>query len=127
MRLLIDTHVLIWAVSRPDHLGARVRASLESADNEVFVSAASAWEIAIKRALDRLTFPLEQFGQVLEEAGFVHLPIHAAHAIEAGTLPRHHADPFDRLLIAQARIENLTLVTEDSTFAAYEVQVFGRG
>ena len=126
MRLLIDTPVLVWAVSRPEHLGAPARAALESPDNTVLVSAASAWEIAIKRALGRLTFPLEIFDRVLDEAGFEHLPILAAHAIEAGALPRHHADPFDRLLIAQARVEGLTLVTDDAACAAYDVRIFRR-
>jgi PIN domain nuclease of toxin-antitoxin system len=127
LRLLLDTHTLVWAISRPDRLRNPVRTAVVASDNTVFVSAASAWEIAIKRVLGRLTFPLEDFDRVLDEAGFEHLPVQAAHGIEAGGLPRHHADPFDRMLIAQARVEDLILVSEDAAFAAYEVRRFGAG
>ncbi len=97
---------------------------MDEAGKAVFVSAASAWEIAIKRARGRLGFPLEDFDAVLDEVGFQHLPILAAHGIEAGGLPRHHGDPFDRMLIAQARIEDLILVSDDRTFRAYDVRLF---
>ena len=90
-----------------------------------FVSAASVWEIAIKRALGRIVFPLEDLDTILTRAGFEELPIASAHAIAAGGLPRHHADPFDRMLIAQARVEDLTLASEDSAFGAYDVRLFG--
>ena len=126
MRLLLDTHVLIWAVSRPERLGARIRTALVAPGTTAFVSAVSAWEIAIKRALGRLGFPLEDFDRVLDEAGLEHLPVLAAHGIEAGSLPRHHGDPFDRMLIAQARVEDLVLVSEDVAYAAYDVRLFGR-
>jgi len=126
VRLLLDTHVLIWAVTWPDRLPPRLRDAILSARTTVLVSAASAWEIAIKRALGRLTFPLERFDAVLEEAGFAPLPISAAHAIEAGGLPRHHADPFDRMLVAQARSDDLMLASEDPLVAAYDVRLFGR-
>lgn len=126
MRLLLDTHVLIWAVSRPERLEARIRAALAAPGTTAFVSAVSAWEIAIKRALGRLGFPLEDFDRVLDEAGLEHLPVLAAHGIEAGSLPRHHGDPFDRMLIAQARVEDLVLVSEDVALAAYDVRLFGR-
>lgn len=126
MRLLLDTHVLIWAVSRPERLEARIRTALAAPGTTAFVSAVSAWEIAIKRALGRLGFPLEDFDRVLDEAGLEHLPVLAAHGIEAGSLPRHHGDPFDRMLIAQARVEDLVLVSEDVALAAYDVRLFGR-
>lgn len=126
MRLLLDTPVLIWAVSRPERLGARIRTALVAPGTTAFVSAVSAWEIAIKRALGRLGFPLEDFDRVLDEAGLEHLPVLAAHGIEAGSLPRHHGDPFDRMLIAQARVEDLVLVSEDVAYAAYDVRLFGR-
>jgi len=126
VRLLLDTHVLIWAVSRPERLGARIRTALVAPGTTAFVSAISAWEIAIKRALGRLGFPLEDFDRVLDEAGLEHLPVLAAHGIEAGSLPRHHGDPFDRMLIAQARVEDLVLVSEDVALAAYDVRLFGR-
>lgn len=102
------------------------RTAITTPDNAAYVSAASAWEIAIKRALGRLEFPLEQLDAVLEAAGLEHLPIRAAHGIAAGGLPRHHDDPFDRILIAQAQVEGLVLVSEDAAFAAYPVALFGR-
>jgi PIN domain nuclease of toxin-antitoxin system len=126
VRLLLDTHILIWAVTRPDRLQPRLRDAILAPRNTVLVSAATAWEIAIKRALGRLTFPLERFDAVLEEAGFTHLPITAVQAIEAGGLPRHHADPFDRMLVAQARVDDLVLASDDPLLAAYEVRLFGR-
>jgi PIN domain nuclease of toxin-antitoxin system len=127
LRLLLDTHVLVWAVSRPERLNGSVRTALEATENTVFVSAASAWEIAIKRALGRLDFPMEDFDRVLEEAGLEHLPVQAVHGIVAGGLPRHHGDPFDRMLVAQARVEDLTLVSEDAAFNVYDVRLFGTG
>ena len=127
MRLLIDTDILIWAVTWPDRLQPRLREAILAPRNTVLVSAASVWEIAIKRSLGRLTFPLERLDAVLEEAGFNHLPITAAHAIEAGSLPRHHADPFDRMLVAQACVDDLLLASDDPLIAAYAVRLFGRG
>ncbi len=94
--------------------------------DQIFVSAASAWEIAIKQALGRLSFPLDRFDEVLDRLDAQPVPISMAHAIEAGSLPRHHDNPFDRLLIAQARIEAMMLVSVDATFQGYEVQLLGR-
>jgi len=127
VRLLLDTHVLIWATANPERLTQRLRHALAMPGNTVFVSAASVWEIAIKRALGRIVFPLEELDIVLARAGFEDLPIAASHAIAAGGLPRHHADPFDRMLIAQAQVEDLTLVSEDTAFGAYDVRLFGAG
>jgi PIN domain nuclease of toxin-antitoxin system len=93
--------------------------------NQVLVSVASAWEIAIKHALGRLAFPVDRFEEVLQRMGFDTLPIGLGHAIAAGALPRHHDDPFDRLLIAQARAEGLTLVSVDRIIALYDVPVLG--
>ncbi len=126
MRLLIDTHIFIWAVTWPDRLQPRLREAILAPRNTVLVSAASVLEIAIKRSLGRLTFPLERLDAVLEEAGFDHLAITAAHAIEAGGLPRHHADPFDRMLIAQACVDDLLLASDNPQMAAYAVRLFGR-
>jgi PIN domain nuclease of toxin-antitoxin system len=95
-------------------------------DNRVFVSAVTAWEIAIKHALGRLKFPIERFDDIMLRMGCEALPILPAHAIGAGNLPRHHDDPFDRMLIAQARIERLALVSSDSAVARYDVLIFGR-
>ncbi len=125
MRLLLDTHVLLWATAQPERLTEPLRHALALPGNTVFVSAASVWEIAIKRALGRIVFPLEDLDTILTRAGFEELPIASAHAIAAGGLPRHHADPFDRMLIAQARVEDLTLASEDSAFGAYDVRLFG--
>jgi PIN domain nuclease of toxin-antitoxin system len=92
----------------------------------VLVSAASAWEIAIKAALGRLAFPLDRLEGVLAQMGVMPLPITLAHAVAAGGLPRHHDDPFDRMLVAQARLEGLVLVTEDAALARYDVATLGR-
>ncbi len=94
-------------------------------DSQVFVSAVTAWEIAIKHALGRLKFPLDRFDDTLHRMGFEALQILPAHAIAAGSLPRHHDDPFDRMLIAQARIETLTLASRDQVVARYDVPVLG--
>ena len=83
------------------------------------------WEIAIKHALGRLKFPLDRFDDIMRRMGFDPLPILPAHAIAAGALPRHHDDPFDRMLIAQARIETLVLVSGDQAFTRYDVPIFG--
>ena len=89
------------------------------------MSSATVWEIAIKVAIGRLTFPLDQFDDVMQRMGFETLSILPAHAIVAGSLPRHHADPFDRMLIAQAMVENLVLVTSDSIMARYDARILG--
>jgi PIN domain nuclease of toxin-antitoxin system len=126
VRLLLDTHMFVWATSDPGRIAAHMRQAVTAPENTVFVSAVSVWEIAIKRALGRLDFPLEELDAVLARAGFEHLPIDAGHAIAAGGLPRHHADPFDRMLVAQSRTEGLTLVSEDAAITAYDVRLFGR-
>jgi PIN domain nuclease of toxin-antitoxin system len=126
VRLLLDTHVFLWATADPGRLAARMRQAVTAPENTILVSAASVWEIAIKRALGRLDFPLEDLDAILARAGFEPLPIDAGHAVAAGGLPRHHADPFDRMLIAQCRVEGLTLVSEDAAIAAYDVRLFGR-
>ncbi len=94
-------------------------------DNRVFVSAVTAWEIAIKHALGRLKFPIERFDEIMLRMGFDALPILSAHAIAAGALPRHHDDPFDRMLIAQARVERFVLVSSDQAVVRYDVPIFG--
>lgn len=98
---------------------------MASPANQVLVSVASAWEIAIKHALGRLTFPVDRFEEILQRMGFEALPIGLVHAIAAGRLPRHHDDPFDRLLIAQAQTEGMTLVSADRAIARYDVSVLG--
>jgi PIN domain nuclease of toxin-antitoxin system len=120
-RLLLDTHVFLWWRADDRRVHRTVRAAVAEAD-VVFVSAATAWEAAIKAALGRLKIPDSIEAGVLA-SGFERLPISFAHAEAAGMLPLHHADPFDRMLIAQARLEGLTLVTHDRHFAPYGVEI----
>jgi PIN domain nuclease of toxin-antitoxin system len=119
VRLLLDTHVFIWWCNGDRKLGSAGRKSIAEAD-EVFVSAVSAWEIAIKTAIGKLVFPMV-VEQARELAGFRELPILVAHADGYGGLAAHHGDPFDRMLAAQAQLEQLTLVTHDEAFAPYRV------
>ena len=119
MRLLLDTHALLWWLA-DEGLSESARGLIADPDNQVAVSAASAWEISIKKALGKLAAP-DDLEQQVAENGFDPLPITIAHGIAAGALPRHHEDPFDRMLIAQARAEGLTIVTRDSRFKAYDV------
>jgi PIN domain nuclease of toxin-antitoxin system len=106
-------------------LDERARVVITSPKHDVLVSAATVWEIAIKRALGRLEFPLERFDDMMERMGFEPLPIQLQHAVVAGGLPRHHGDPFDRMLVAQAQLEDLVLVSEDAAIARYGVRVLG--
>ena len=113
--------MFIWAIGDAHRLDRRVQAAVASPRNKVFVSAATAWEIAIKQALGRLTFPLDRFDDIIQRMGFEPLPIETAHGIAAGRLPRHHDDPFDRMLIAQAQQESLTLVSIDQAVDRYDI------
>ena len=119
MNLLLDTHVLIWWRTSDPRLGAAARAAIAGAD-EVFVSAASAWETAIKIALGKLRLE-ESFEAGVEASGFSKLNVNFSHAERVATLPLHHHDPFDRILIAQAEIEGLMLVSNDQWLAPYGV------
>ena len=121
MRLLLDTHVVLWWRANDPKLGKEARRAIERADLAL-VSAASAWEVAIKMALGRLRIP-DDFEGGVESSGFGKLPVTFTHAAAAGRLPAHHADPFDRMLVAQARTEKLTLVTRDRRLAQYEVDL----
>lgn len=121
MRLLLDTAVVLWTLADDAKLSREARAAIVAADNVVVVSAASAWEISIKRALGRLDAP-EDLADALRAARLEPLDITLEHATAAGALPRHHDDPFDRMLVAQAQAEGLTIVTRDRAFARYEVK-----
>ncbi len=123
MRLLLDTHVLLWWLADHPALPQVMRAVLADPSTQALVSAATAWEIAIKRALGRLDFPVDELDIILKDNGFKPLPITTAHAVAAGALPRLHADPFDRMLVAQARCESLTLASVDPMVARYGVTV----
>ena len=118
MSLLLDTHVLLWWASDDPRLGVRTRRSL--LEQEVAVSAVSGWEIEVKRARGRLDAP-DDLVELLAEQGFTASSLTLRHAVDAGRLPRHHDDPFDRALVAQARAEGLRLVSADRALAAYDV------
>jgi PIN domain nuclease of toxin-antitoxin system len=120
--LLVDTQVLLWWLSDAAALSAPAREELADPANELLVSAASVWEIAIKRALGRVSVPDDLLDHV-RGGGFSWLPILPEHAWAVGKLPRHHADPFDRLLVGQAQVEGLPILTSDEQFAAYDVTV----
>ncbi|MCP3934331.1 MAG: type II toxin-antitoxin system VapC family toxin [Actinomycetia bacterium] len=121
MRILLDSHVALWWLEDSESLGVKCRALIEHAD-EAFFSAVTPWELGIKRALGKLTMP-DGLAQALTSSGFVALDISVDHAERAPVLHLHHRDPFDRLLIAQAQLEALTLVSADGSFEAYEVEV----
>ncbi len=121
MKLLLDTHVVLWAVGEPHRLPADARALMEEEATELVFSAASLWEIAIKNGLGRASFSVDPrlLRRNLLENDYRELPITGAHATAVDLLPPIHRDPFDRILIAQAQIEGLTLLTADSTLARY--------
>lgn len=125
MKLLLDTHVLLWAAGEPTRLSAAARRLLNDADNELMFSAASLWEIVIKRTLGRDDFRAEPrlLRRGLLDNGYVELPITSQHAVGIDALPPLHRDPFDRLLIAQALAEGITLVTSDAQVARYPAPV----
>ena len=124
MRVLLDTQYWLWMASAPERLSPRARTIVESIDNELFLSAGSAWEIAIKHALGKLQLPEPPDRYVpsrMSALGTSPLPIEHAHALRVATLPSHHRDPFDRLLVAQAQIERLPILTADRIFERYDV------
>lgn len=121
VRLLLDTHAFLWWRSLPDRFDPSVRQAIQTAD-VVFVSAASAWEASIKIALGKLRLP-ESFEAGVADSDFERLPIFFSHAEGVARLPHHHRDPFDRLLIAQALAEGLSLVTHDRRFEPYGVEI----
>ncbi len=122
MRLLLDTHALIWWLTASPELSAEVTSAIADPTNDVFVSAASAWEIGIKKAVGKLHAPDDLEAQIGRHA-FTPLPISLRHGLTAGTLPDHHRDPFDRMLVAQARCEHLAVVTRDTDIPRYGVEV----
>ena len=124
MRILLDTQCWLWLVSAPARLSERARSLVASTDTELYLSAASAWEIAIKYALGKLRLPEPPARYVpsrLEATRVSAMSIELGHALAVATLPRHHRDPFDRLLIAQAQLEDLPILTADPVFASYDV------
>ena len=118
MRLLLDTHLFLWAVAGNPRLKPATRRFIESAD-QVFVSAASLWEIAIKARLGKIDADPLALVAAIDDSGFTELPVRAQHAAAVATLKLHHKDPFDRLLIAQALAEPLRLLTADAALVGY--------
>ena len=122
MNLLLDTHILLWWLDDNPLLTDKARDAISDTDNLVVVSAASIWEIRIKQALGKLEITPD-FYDVIKEQGFEMLSITSDHAFAVGDLPAHHRDPFDRIMIAQAKKESLTIVTFDAVFKKYRIPV----
>lgn len=121
MRLLLDTHVLLWWLTDDSALGEKAKAQIAKLDNAIMVSAASLWEIAVKQGLGKIEADIAEIEKEIAQQNLVRLGIEADHLIELISLPNHHRDPFDRMLIAQARAEDLQLMTADQQIAGYSV------
>lgn len=120
-RLLIDTHVFLWWLSDDPQLGQKARGLIANAENQVFVSAATAWEISIKKSIGKLDAP-DDLDAIAEEEGFEKLSISFFHGERAGELPRHHHDPFYRMLVAQSQAEGLEFITADNAISKYAIK-----
>jgi len=126
VKVLLDTHCLLWALARPEALNADAAALISDGETELVLSSASVWEIAIKSALGKLRATLANGDSLLDIIGrqpLTPLAILHSHARQVASLPNHHGDPFDRLLIAQAQVENLPFMTADDQFLRYEIEV----
>jgi PIN domain nuclease of toxin-antitoxin system len=123
VRYLLDTHVLLWWIADDPKLRADTRKTVTDSDHDIVVSTASIWEAAIKRAVGKLQFETPVLLDTLRRGSLRVLPITTEHALAAGDLPRHHDDPFDRMLVAQALAEGLTLITRDARLRAYQVAI----
>jgi PIN domain nuclease of toxin-antitoxin system len=121
MKLLLDTHILLWAAGEPRRLTAKTRSMIESPDNDLFFSVASLWEIVIKNGLGRADFQVDVrlLRRGLLDNGYSEMPIASEHIVAIAGLPPHHKDPFDRILVAQAMVEGISLVTADPLVAVY--------
>ena len=122
-RLLLDTHALIWALSKPSELAGAARQAIADPASAVYISPASIYEINLKVALGKLQPPARNLLSNVQSLGVTELPLRLVHAALAGSLPFHHRDPFDRLIIAQAQLEGLTVVARDSLFGSYAVSL----
>jgi PIN domain nuclease of toxin-antitoxin system len=130
VRVLLDTNAWLWMIAAQGRLNTNARELVQDRRNELFLSAASSWEIAIKHAMGRLGLPARPEGLIPEQmrkSGVVGLAIEHAHALRVNSLPAHHRDPFDRLLVAQAQIESLAILTADPVFQRYDVEVVPAG
>jgi PIN domain nuclease of toxin-antitoxin system len=121
MNLLLDSHAFLWWLADAPELPRQARSAIANPQNTVLVSAATIWEIEIERSLGRLEAGSVDLVDEIEENGFAELPVRARHAAVAARLPRHHEDPFDRMLVAQSQIEGLVCVTRDPAFGLYGV------
>jgi len=121
MKILLDTHLILWAAGSPDDLSEDARRMIEDESNELFFSAASIWEITIKANLQKIDFKIDVrvLRRNLLDNGYIELPIKSAHAVAIQSLPPLHKDPFDRILVAQATEEGITLLTSDAMVAQY--------
>jgi PIN domain nuclease of toxin-antitoxin system len=121
VKLLLDTHLLLWAAGDPQRLPKAARVLIEDTENELLFSAASLWEITIKRGLERQDFQVDArlLRRALLDNGYSELPITSEHAVNIDHLPPTHKDPFDRILVAQATVEGITLLTNDRRLAGY--------
>ena len=120
-KLLLDTHAFLWWLGNDSQLGPKAREAISDERNDVLVSAVTGWEISIKRSVGKLSAP-DNLDALLEDEGFLSLPITFYHGEQAGSLPPHHKDPFDRMLVAQALVEKVPLVTRDAALASYGVE-----
>lgn len=125
MRYLIDTHILIWLMLEPKKLSTRATAILKNINNTLYISKISLWEIAIKTKIGKLDIKIEfkEIFNILKKHDLILMSLENEHIIQTLNLPMHHRDPFDRMLIAQAQIENLTIITNDGSFVKYEVDI----
>ncbi|MEM7697525.1 MAG: type II toxin-antitoxin system VapC family toxin [Verrucomicrobiota bacterium] len=122
MRILVDSHIAVWWLSDPQKLRSSARSAIADPQHQVYLSAASVWELSIKIAKGKLSMPLE-FVEILEADGFLLLPITTQHALATSELPPHHNDPFDRMLVAQARVDGMMLATSDDAIFDYDVSL----
>ena len=121
-RILLDTHALIWWLDGDNKLGLNAIEQISNPENDIYVSAATVWEMSIKQQMGKLVAP-EDIESKVEQAGFSALPITLFHGQQAGKLPLHHKDPFDRMLIAQAQAEGLQIITQDKKFSSYGINI----
>lgn len=130
MRVLLDTNAWLWMIADPQRLGTTAKELVEDRRNELFLSAVSSWEIVIKHAMGRLDLPAPPETLIPEQmrrSGVAGLPVEHAHALRVGALPSYHRDPFDRLLVAQAQLESLAILTANPVFGRYAVEVVRAG
>ena len=125
MNYLMDTHVLLWAINEPSKLPQSIKEKIEDTGNGCYVSIASFWEIAIKFSLKKLplTMELKELFEIVDKSQFEILNLNSSHILQVATLPFHHNDPFDRVLISQALTNNLVVITKDKAFAPYPASI----